>query len=188
MSVYISFNCWQLRLPTSEKIVLLSLADQSNDDGECWPRIANLMERTGLSERGVRTNLRKLEDRGLIRAEFRRNKSTIYHLPTPVIHKGAPDAPPKVRGGARAAPRGAPAAPPEGHVVPPESVIESIRNPRARETRADRSAKPKFKFTARWFKDSVKIRECAAAHGIEPRAGESQLQFEQRVISTVAKR
>lgn len=54
-------------LGPTERLVMLALADHADDDGRCYPSIARLRQRTGLSERAVQTNIRKLVDQGYIR-------------------------------------------------------------------------------------------------------------------------
>lgn len=46
------------------RFVLIALADNANDDGECWPSVATIGRKTGLCERAVRTALRQLEADG----------------------------------------------------------------------------------------------------------------------------
>ena len=55
MSTMIMASCWQLQgMSASQKAVLISLADQANDDGVCWPAVGTIAARTCLSERAVR--------------------------------------------------------------------------------------------------------------------------------------
>ena len=35
-------DAWSVPLPDSEKLVLLALADWSNDNGKCWPSVPKL--------------------------------------------------------------------------------------------------------------------------------------------------
>ena len=62
---------WPLWLPASQKAVLVSLADQANDEGLCWPSVATISLRTCLSERTVQLGLRALELAGLLRVGLR---------------------------------------------------------------------------------------------------------------------
>lgn len=72
---------WELELPAHLKIVLLSLADQANDDGECWPSQAYISKRCGTSTRQVGTNLRKLREMGLVEmVKRRRRKTAVYRI------------------------------------------------------------------------------------------------------------
>ncbi|MGA4815948.1 helix-turn-helix domain-containing protein [Pseudomonas aeruginosa] len=61
-----------------QKAVLISLADNSNDDGVCWPSVAKIAERTCLSERAVRNALRWLEDAKILISHQRNGRSTWY--------------------------------------------------------------------------------------------------------------
>ena len=61
MSIKIMTLVWQNGPEKqSERFVLLALADYANDDGECWPSIAGLMQKTCLSERGIQSVIRRL--------------------------------------------------------------------------------------------------------------------------------
>lgn len=84
MSNFILTPAWNTSLPAISKIVLISLADQANDDGVCWPSIESLVKRTGLSESTVFRHLKTLEDDAHIHREPRIGQSTIYHV-HPVI-------------------------------------------------------------------------------------------------------
>lgn len=53
-------------LGPTERLIMLALADHSDDAGRCYPSNARLCERTGLSERAVRTNIRALEAAGYL--------------------------------------------------------------------------------------------------------------------------
>lgn len=66
--------CWPLAMPPTPKAVLISLADQANDHGGCWPSIETLCARTCLGERAVRNALRWLEAAGALTVEQRRRK------------------------------------------------------------------------------------------------------------------
>lgn len=90
---------WEAQLPAPQKLLLVSLADQANDEGQCWPSIASLMRRTGLQERTIYKHLAELEQMGHISRQSRDGRSTIYTVHpcttcTPVIHDTpAPRAP-----------------------------------------------------------------------------------------------
>lgn len=67
---YMGFG-WMLDLPPNQKLIYMSLADQANDDGVCWPSVKNIATRVCLEERSVQRILRKLESKRLIRIERR---------------------------------------------------------------------------------------------------------------------
>lgn len=79
MSTIIMSACWPLQgMTPAQKMVLISLADQANDDGVCWPAVGTIATRACLSKRAVQDALLWLEAVGALRREFRHNKSTSY--------------------------------------------------------------------------------------------------------------
>ncbi len=75
---------WNLADVTStQKLVLLALADNANDDGSCYPSMALLARKTCLSDRAVRGTMRDLETAQLVRSEARPGTSTLYRLMVP---------------------------------------------------------------------------------------------------------
>ena len=66
------------------KLVLLKLADQANDHGECWPSYQHIADHCETSKRSVMTHVKKLEQDGLIRREYRKgekgNSTNIFKL------------------------------------------------------------------------------------------------------------
>ena len=57
-------------LGPTERLVMLALADHADDDGKCYPSVLRLCERTGLSERAVQTNVKKLIEAGYLSVHF----------------------------------------------------------------------------------------------------------------------
>lgn len=53
-------------LGPTERLIMLSLADHADDAGRCYPSIARLRQRTGLSERAIQSNIRSLQAAGYI--------------------------------------------------------------------------------------------------------------------------
>lgn len=81
MSISIMTQAWKIQgLSITQKVVLLSLADNANDQGECYPSIAQIVGRTGASERTVQAAIRALEGLGYVRSMSRLGTSTIYML------------------------------------------------------------------------------------------------------------
>ncbi|WP_351123408.1 helix-turn-helix domain-containing protein [Shewanella sp. T24-MNA-CIBAN-0130] len=66
------------------KLVLLKLADNANDQGECWPSYQYIAEQCEISRRSVMDHVKKLEAAGLLRREYRKgvkgNSSNVFHL------------------------------------------------------------------------------------------------------------
>lgn len=86
MSTIIMSMCWPLQgMSPAQKSVLISLADNANDEGVCWPSIAKIGMRTCLSERAVRNALRWLEEAGLLSSNQRNGRSTWYTI-TPAAY------------------------------------------------------------------------------------------------------
>lgn len=103
------------------KLVLIKLADNANDKGECWPSYQHIADQCECSRTAVRNHIDALEEMGLIRRENRvgvnngkGNTSNVYYLkldanPMPlngtgVCHQMAPPMPPD----------GTPPMPPDG--------------------------------------------------------------------------
>ena len=67
-----------------KKLVLLKLADNANDQGECWPSYAHIADQCEVAKSTVRKHMKELEEAGLIRIENRKgpkgNASNLYHL------------------------------------------------------------------------------------------------------------
>lgn len=67
------------------KLVLLKLADNANDQGECWPSYQYIADQCEMSKRSVMIHINKLIEDGLLKKEHRLggekfNKSNLYTL------------------------------------------------------------------------------------------------------------
>lgn len=123
MSTILMSACWPLQgMSPAQKAVLISLADQANDDGYCWPSVGAIASRTCLSERAVQGAIKWLQSAGLLGASERRGTSSVYQI-TPAAY-----APPQEMRPAANAPTPAVSAPP-----PPQEL---------RPTPADAAPKP----------------------------------------------
>ena len=93
------------------KLVLIKLADNANDVGECWPSYQHIADQCEIGRSTVKVHIRELEKCGLLRREFRRkgelNQSNLFHLSLMNGGAGAalPGAGDNPGGGAGAAPR-----------------------------------------------------------------------------------
>jgi hypothetical protein len=100
------------------KLVLIKLADNANDQGECWPSYQHIADQCEIGRSTVKLHIRELEKAGFLRREFRRkgelNQSNVFHLSldggaASALGGGAADNPPGAGdnpgGGAAAAPR-----------------------------------------------------------------------------------
>ena len=115
MSTIIMTQCWPLQgMSAAQKAVLISLADNANDEGVCWPAISTIVKRTCLSERAVRNAIRWLEDSKVIASHQRHGRSTWYTV-TPSSYAPGTSCPP------------APDAPQPRHDVPPTPAPDAPR-------------------------------------------------------------
>ncbi|EUB84912.1 helix-turn-helix domain-containing protein [Pseudomonas sp. GM30] len=131
------------------KLVLIKLADNASDIGECWPSYQHIADQCEISKRSVMNHITALCESGLLRKEIRKggpkgNSSNVYFL---TLDGGAPPAPGVVQqihqGGAAGSPPSespalggsAGAAPRTSHSSEPvnEPVIEPIAPPASAE-------------------------------------------------------
>lgn len=80
MSTRLMALAWPLRMSPSKKAVLVSMADNANDEGECWPSINTMCERTCLGRTAIIDAIKGLEDDGLIVADRSNGRHTTYRL------------------------------------------------------------------------------------------------------------
>lgn len=121
------------------KLVLIKLADNANDKGECWPSYQHIADQCECSKSAVRNHIDALEDMGLLKRENRvgvnngkGNTSNVYYLnldatPMPskstgVCHEIAPPMPSD----------GTPPMPPDGtrtsHSFEPVTLLNQSLN------------------------------------------------------------
>ncbi|MBS9435882.1 helix-turn-helix domain-containing protein [Photorhabdus noenieputensis] len=67
------------------KLVLIKLADNANDQGECWPSVAYIAEQCEISERSVQNHIKQLVKDGIVCVTERKtqnglNQSNVYFL------------------------------------------------------------------------------------------------------------
>ncbi|HFC9306994.1 TPA: helix-turn-helix domain-containing protein [Escherichia coli] len=91
------------------KLVLIKLADNANDNGECWPSYQHVADQCEVSRSTVKSHIRALEEMGLLKRECRRkgelNQSNVFYLTLDNAQQIPPES-----GGAGAARGGAGAA------------------------------------------------------------------------------
>lgn len=83
MSTVLLGETWPLEMPPTVKSVAISLADQANDTGVCWPAVGSISIRTNLDPRTVRRAVSFLESNHYLRVERRTGHSSYYHLCPP---------------------------------------------------------------------------------------------------------
>ncbi|WP_289139508.1 helix-turn-helix domain-containing protein [uncultured Pseudomonas sp.] len=128
MSMTLMVAAMKLRVGNPlRKLVLIKLADNASDVGECWPSYQHIADQCEISKRSVMNHITALCEAGLLRKEIRKggpkgNSSNVYFLtlegggapPAPgvvqQIHQGSaagspPSESPALGGSAAAAPR-----------------------------------------------------------------------------------
>lgn len=91
MSVHISSWAWKhSRAAGATLLVLLALADISDDDGHSYPGIPHLARKTRLSTRTVRRQLSSLEELGELRVDRNIGRPNVYEVITDQGQIGAP--------------------------------------------------------------------------------------------------
>lgn len=70
--------CWPLQMPPTQKAVLVSLADNANDTGHCWPSISTISVRTCFGRTAVMAAIAWLEENGALKADRSNGRHTTY--------------------------------------------------------------------------------------------------------------
>ena len=89
MSVKIQSKCWKIKLPATQKLVLICLSEFADDSGRCFPSVDTIADRTGLNSRSVRRAVSELEKVGLLTRSFCTGKRTDYIIDP--CHSVTPD-------------------------------------------------------------------------------------------------
>lgn len=110
MSISLMTDVWRMDLPTTDKMVLLALADAANDAGVTWLAVASkrddkqdLLKKTSLGERAIQMAIQRLCDAGYLHRDERPGRGVIYNVTPPqYMHPRttcapAPDAPTPAR-------------------------------------------------------------------------------------------
>ena len=141
MSISIMTVVWQCDIPAGRKLVLLSLADNANDRGECYPSIEAVSARCGLSVRAVQGHISDLEKDGYLSRLERNGRSSLFTLHPRRICTPAESAPPQNLHPtpAESAPHPAESAPPTPAESAPITVIEPSLNRQRNHQRANRA-------------------------------------------------
>jgi hypothetical protein len=109
MSIKIMTRAWDVPLPHADKLLLLALSDNANDEGLCWPGVATLGRKCGMDDRTVQRAVKRLADAGHVTVlGIREHKSNDY-----LVHPQTPGAaPPPAERHSGTTPRGSGATPP----------------------------------------------------------------------------
>lgn len=72
-------------LSSTHKFVFVALCDNANDQGECFPSVSMLAEKTSLSDRAVQKSITYLCESGFLSRNIRNGRSTYYTVTPPHI-------------------------------------------------------------------------------------------------------
>ena len=92
MSVRVSTWVWhETTAKGNDRLMLLALADNANDDGWCWPGVAQLVDKTMLGRSTVIRRLDVLEAAGLVERYTRADagRTTVYRVAVPWADAGS---------------------------------------------------------------------------------------------------
>ncbi|WAT26308.1 helix-turn-helix domain-containing protein [Pseudomonas sp. GXZC] len=135
MSTIIMSLCWPLQgMSGPQKAVLISLADNANDEGVCWPSVARIAERTCLAERTVQGAIKWLGQARILSVRERMGRSTMYTLtpasyaPPQGMHPAA-DAPSPPQQTTKTPAAGAPRTVIEPSIEPSQGGNRAMRSP-----------------------------------------------------------
>jgi len=81
LSIDLIAAVWDLHLGNStDKLVLLALADYASPEGRCWPSILALSQKTELSKRTVNDSIVRLKTAGYLEVIHRHRHSNVFTL------------------------------------------------------------------------------------------------------------
>ncbi len=132
MSIALMTLAWKSGLPSGQKMVLLALCDNANDQGECYPSVSMLSEKCSISERSVQQHIADMEVLGIISREMRNGRSTLYRVHSDHFNTPAKSAPRKSRTPQNLHPSPADSAPPPPqplHPTPATAAPITIKEP-----------------------------------------------------------
>jgi hypothetical protein len=99
MSIKVMTAAWEVDLPQADKLLLIALADNANDEGRCWPSVATLGRKCGMEDRSVRRVIKRLVSAGHVSVVPQPMRSNDYHV-HPRTPGAAPPPPPPDPGSA----------------------------------------------------------------------------------------
>jgi len=67
-------------ITSTQKAILIALADRANEDNQCWPSYEDICSRSCANQKTVASALKALEQLGFIKKTRRYSKSTLYEL------------------------------------------------------------------------------------------------------------
>jgi DNA-binding transcriptional ArsR family regulator len=89
-------EAWKADMQPGRKFVLLSLCDNANDQGDCFPSISMIAKRCSMGERTVQGHINELEKVGILVRHERAGRSTVYTINPRRFCTPADSAPPQI--------------------------------------------------------------------------------------------
>lgn len=87
MSLDATVWAWKQKVTSTQKLVLLSLADRAGENHDCWPSIERLVNNTGLNRKTVIKVIKEMVELGLIHSQKKAfGRSNTYTLLGVVEH------------------------------------------------------------------------------------------------------
>lgn len=81
MSLDATRHAWSIAgLKSAQKLVLLSLADRADEDGQCWPSIARLCRDTGFCRATLFLHIKALIEQNIIQKIGHKNRANLYQI------------------------------------------------------------------------------------------------------------
>jgi DNA-binding transcriptional ArsR family regulator len=80
MSISFMALAWKTDIPAGRKLVLLSLCDHADNQGECYPSVEAIAHKCSMGQRTVQQHISDLERAGMVTRRFRKGRSTLYRL------------------------------------------------------------------------------------------------------------
>ena len=80
MSIKLMSAAFSTKIPTTQKFVFVALCDAANDQGECYPSVRTLCEKTSLKDRAVRSSIKWLVDNGFMVIQERKARSNFFYI------------------------------------------------------------------------------------------------------------
>lgn len=146
---------WEISLADSEKLVLLALADWSNDAGECWPSMAQLVRKTSKSDRTIQQTIKRLAvDGHLTRVEVPGRGCRYVIHPNDGLTPEVTSPPKRLRPETASPPKGATQTPEAASDNTSRTTIsspEASPPPKTRPKAADPFPKPEWANEQHWL-------------------------------------
>lgn len=155
---------WAVALIHTDKLVLLALADNANDEGLCWPSVMTLTHKCGMDARTVQRVVTRLCDAGHVTVHERQGKSNYY-----TVHPRRSAAPAECHPGTQPPTPGVAPPPPPAQrrdppgVAPPINIIEPPVEPSG-----NRQGAKKAKHLPEDFQLTEKRRAVARTEQVDP--------------------